>query len=56
MFKEDIYSKYAYALSIIEIRGFAVIMKSSDTVIKSAKMEIVGYEEIGCSYSSNSFS
>jgi len=38
---------------MIEIRGFAVIMKSSDTVIKAAKMEMTSYEESGCIYAMN---
>ena len=47
---------YTYALGVIETRGFAVIVKSSDAIVKAAKVELTGYEEIVGSYSSNSFS
>ncbi len=47
---------YTYALGVIETRGFAVIVKSSDAIVKAAKVELTGYEEIVGNYSSNSFS
>lgn len=44
---------YTYALGMIENRGFAVIVKASDAIVKAAKVELTGYEEIVGSYVTN---
>ena len=38
------------ALGMIETRGFAAMVEASDTMVKAAKVEIVGYEKIGGGY------
>ena len=35
------------ALGMIETRGFVAMVEASDAMVKSAKVELVGYEKIG---------
>ena len=35
------------ALGMIETRGFVGMVEASDAMVKSAKVELVGYEKIG---------
>jgi hypothetical protein len=35
------------ALGMIETRGFAAMVEASDTMVKAAKVDLVGYEKIG---------
>jgi ethanolamine utilization protein EutM len=35
------------ALGMIETRGFIAMVEASDAMVKSAKVELVGYEKIG---------
>lgn len=38
------------ALGMIESRGFAAMVEAADAMVKAAKVELVGYEEIGGGY------
>lgn len=38
------------ALGMIETRGFAAMVEASDSMVKAAKVELVGYEKIGGGY------
>ena len=40
----------ADALGMIETRGFAAMVQASDAMVKAAKVELVGYEQIGGGY------
>lgn len=40
----------AEALGMIETRGFTAMVEASDTMVKAAKVELVGYEKIGGGY------
>ncbi len=40
----------AEALGMIETRGFAAMVEASDAMVKSAKVELVGYEKTGGGY------
>jgi len=35
------------ALGMIETRGFAAVVEAADAMVKSAKVDLVGYEQIG---------
>jgi ethanolamine utilization protein EutM len=35
------------ALGMIETKGFAAMVEASDSMVKAAKVELVGYEKIG---------
>ncbi|MCK9547827.1 MAG: BMC domain-containing protein [Sphaerochaeta sp.] len=41
---------FSSALGMIETRGFAAMVEASDAMCKAAKVELVGYEEIGGGY------
>ena len=38
------------ALGMIETRGFTAMVEASDAMLKAAKVELVGYEQIGGGY------
>ena len=38
------------ALGMIESRGFAAMVEASDAMVKAAKVELIGYEQIGGGY------
>ncbi|HUX22604.1 MAG TPA: BMC domain-containing protein [Spirochaetia bacterium] len=38
------------ALGMIETRGFAAMVEAADAMVKSAKVDLVGYEKIGGGY------
>jgi microcompartment protein CcmL/EutN len=38
------------ALGMIETRGFAAMVEAADAMVKAAKVELVGYEQIGGGY------
>jgi microcompartment protein CcmL/EutN len=40
----------ADALGMVETRGFAAMVEASDAMVKTAKVELVGYEKIGGGY------
>ena len=35
------------ALGMIETRGFAALVEAADAMVKAAKVELAGYEQIG---------
>ena len=37
----------AEALGMIETKGFAAMVEASDAMVKAAKVDLVGYEQIG---------
>ncbi len=38
------------ALGMIETRGFAALVEASDSMVKAARVELVGYEKTGGGY------
>ncbi len=38
------------ALGMIETRGFAAMVEAADAMVKAAKVELIGYEQIGGGY------
>ncbi len=38
------------ALGMIESRGFVAMVEASDAMVKAAKVELIGYEQIGGGY------
>ena len=38
------------ALGMIESRGFTAMVEASDAMVKAAKVELIGYEQIGGGY------
>ncbi|HPN83275.1 MAG TPA: BMC domain-containing protein [Spirochaetota bacterium] len=38
------------ALGMIETRGFAAMVEAADAMVKAAKVELVGYQQIGGGY------
>jgi ethanolamine utilization protein EutM len=40
----------ADALGMIETRGFAAVVQAADAMVKAAKVDLVGYEQIGGGY------
>jgi len=38
------------ALGMIETRGFTAMVEASDAMVKAAKVELIGYEQIGGGY------
>ena len=38
------------ALGMIETRGFAAMVEASDAMVKAAKVELIGHEQIGGGY------
>lgn len=38
------------ALGIIETRGLTALIEASDAMVKAARVELVGYEQIGAGY------
>jgi microcompartment protein CcmL/EutN len=38
------------ALGMIETRGFAAMVEASDTMVKAAKVELIGFEKTGGGY------
>lgn len=42
--------QYADALGMIETRGFTAMVEAADAMVKAAKVELVGYEQIGGGY------
>jgi microcompartment protein CcmL/EutN len=38
------------ALGMIETKGFAAMVEAADTMVKAAKVDLVGYEKIGGGY------
>ncbi|HPN82750.1 MAG TPA: BMC domain-containing protein [Spirochaetota bacterium] len=38
------------ALGMIETRGFAAVVEAADAMVKAAKVELVGYQQIGGGY------
>ncbi len=38
------------ALGMIETRGFAAVVEAADAIVKAAKVELVGYQQIGGGY------
>ncbi len=42
--------KNTLALGMIESRGFAAMVEASDAMVKAAKVELIGYEQIGGGY------
>jgi len=41
---------YTDALGMIETRGFAAMVEAADAMVKSARVELIGYEKIGGGY------
>lgn len=38
------------ALGMIETRGFAAMVEAADAMVKAAKVDLIGYEQIGGGY------
>lgn len=38
------------ALGMIETKGFAAMVEAADTMVKAAKVDLVGYEKLGGGY------
>ena len=38
------------ALGMIETRGFAAVVEAADAMVKAARVELVGYQQIGGGY------
>jgi microcompartment protein CcmL/EutN len=38
------------ALGMIETRGFVAMVEAADAMVKAAKVELIGYEQIGGGY------
>jgi microcompartment protein CcmL/EutN len=38
------------ALGMIETRGFAAVVEAADAMVKAAKVDLVGYQQIGGGY------
>ena len=38
------------ALGMIETRGFPAVVEAADAMVKAAKVELIGYEQIGGGY------
>jgi len=38
------------ALGMIETKGFAAMVEAADTMVKAAKVDVVGYEKLGGGY------
>jgi len=43
-------NKEIRALGMIETRGFTAMVEASDAMVKAAKVDLVGYEQIGGGY------
>ncbi|MCF6366926.1 MAG: BMC domain-containing protein [Bacteroidales bacterium] len=43
-------SDNSLALGMIESRGFVAMVEASDAMVKAAKVELIGYEQIGGGY------
>jgi ethanolamine utilization protein EutM len=43
-------TQQADALGMIETRGFAAMVEAADAMVKAAKVDLIGYEQIGGGY------